>query len=167
MVQNVPTLFLHLLLEGAPMTSPVRKVRRCRGFTLVELLVVIGIIAVLIGLLLPAVQKVREAANRSKCQNNLKQIGLACHNYESSHGRLPPGYLGPIPNERDYGPDVDIIQHVGLLVYLMPHIEQDALFRQLQLSLDLRSTGPAWFTNPTNWRLAQTRLAIFECPTND
>ena len=99
--------------------------------------------------------------------NNLKQIGLACHNYESSHGRLPPGYLGPIPNERDYGPDVDMIQHVGLLVYLLPHIEQDALFRQLQLSLDLRSTGPAWFTNPTNWRLAQTRLAIFECPSND
>src|SRR5262249_52969727 len=126
------------------------------GFTLIELLVVIAIIAVLIGLLVPAVQKVREAAARTQCANNLKQLALACHNYEGASGRLPPGYLGPIPNEQEYGSAVDQIQHVGLLVYLLPYVEQDNLYRQLQVELNPRRLGPAWYTNLTNWQLAQT-----------
>lgn len=142
-------------------------IRRRDGFTLIEILVVIGIIALLIGLLLPAVQKVREAANRTKCQNHLKQLGLACHHYESSQGRLPPGYLGPMPNEQQYGANVNAIQHVGLLVYLLPHIEQESLFRTIDLELDVRKLGPAWYRNPVNWRAAQNPIAILACPSHD
>src|SRR5262245_1932015 len=91
----------------------IRPVRTQRfGFTLIELLVVIAIIAVLIGLLVPAVQKVREAANRASCQNNLKQLGLALHNYHDANKAFPPAVTTVAPT-----------QH-GLIARLLPYIEQ-------------------------------------------
>src|SRR5262249_43952560 len=87
--------------------------------------------------------------------------------YHSTHDVLPPGHLGPIPNERGYGNDADQIQQIGLLVYLLPHVEQGDLFRQLSVQLDPNRLRPAWYTNPTNWKLAQTRIRVFECPADN
>jgi prepilin-type N-terminal cleavage/methylation domain-containing protein len=136
------------------------------GFTLIELLVVIAIIAVLIGLLLPTVQKIREAANRITCANNLKQIGLSAHHYQSAHRKLPPGWLGPLDNQTEapYGGD---IQFVGCLVYLLPYLEQENIYKNLQVNFDVRGLGPNWWTNTANWTMAQTRLNVFVCPSTD
>src|SRR5262252_338599 len=108
--------------------------RRRQGFTLIELLVVIAIIAILIGLLVPAVQKVREAASRTQCANNLRQVGLAAHNYHSNYKRLPPGYFGPIPNES--GAD-DLNQWCGHLGMILPYIEQGNVANRLQVRFDI------------------------------
>jgi prepilin-type N-terminal cleavage/methylation domain-containing protein/prepilin-type processing-associated H-X9-DG protein len=110
---------------------------RSLGFTLIELLVVIAIIAILIGLLLPAVQKVREAAARMTCQNNLKQLGLACHNYHDANNKLPPGRksLGNTQGSENppYTPDPIFLNHHGL-VYLLPYIEQGNLYARFNLN---------------------------------
>src|SRR5947209_5341747 len=142
--------------------------RRRRAFTLIELLVGIAIIAVLIGLLLPAVQKVREAGNRMACANNLKQIGLALHNYESAHGKLPPGELEVLPiGQLAHGLWTDNLQYVGCLVYLLPYLEQQTIYNQLNVNFDLKQGGPHWWNDAANWKMAQSRVPGFLCPSTD
>ena len=143
--------------------------RRNGGFTLIELLVVIAIIAILIGLLLPAVQKVREAAARSTCQNNLKQLGLALHNYESSYGKLPAAYT------RLAAPDTDpnavfagSLKGLSLLANLLPFVEQEPLYRKLDPTksefntVNIPPNGPHSGQNTAYAQVVKTYL----CPSD-
>jgi len=151
---------------------------RRSAFTLVELLVVIAVIGILIALLLPAVQAAREAARRSQCQNNLKQIATAALGYESASKKFPPGFI--------CGPKVTAVTDpgtytsgscVGSLVHLLPYLEQSAAFaffpKALLDSRRLRGSDPnvfQWWNDPANygaWEAAQSRVPTFLCPSDD
>ncbi len=134
--------------------------RRWFGFTLIELLVVIAIIAILIGLLLPAVQKVREAAARAKCQNNLKQLGLAAHNYFDANGSLPPAVQMNYAVHGDQNGVSDLNQPFGpnWAVLILPYIEQDNLYKSVDVA-GYRNSGSQ------NWRnLRGTKVPTYLCP---
>src|SRR5262249_13430436 len=130
-------------------TSTVR-----HGFTLIELLVVIAIIGVLMALLLPAVQKVREAASRARCMNNLKQIGLAFHNYESSNGCFPPGFTSQAATLD--GPSLGPGWVWGAA--LVPYLEHETLYRQIDRTRDI--------ADPANAQARLTSLPGFLCPSD-
>lgn len=133
--------------------------QRRGGFTLVELLVVIAIIAILIGLLLPAVQKVREAANRSQCQNNLKQIALGCHNYHEANQSFPYGCIVtqlPSPPANISGNN----SQASWITYLLPYIEQENLYTTVNFTESFGSLPNA------NSTCAETNLSVFTCPSD-
>jgi len=152
---------------------PGRILRSRCGFTLIELLVVIAIIAILIGLLLPAVQKVREAAARLTCQNNLKQLALACHSYESAYNKFPSAgqARNPAGNANVFWtiehlvetaptPIVGLISH-SLHTRILPYIEQDNVAKLMNLNHAYNDT-----TVPNNLLAAQSVIKSFLCPSD-
>src|SRR5271166_2267293 len=130
------------------------------GFTLIELLVVIAIIAVLIGLLLPAIQKVREAANRMSCQNNLKQIGLALHNYHGVNQVFPQAYK-PLPSPDPTAPPGTGTCGASAFTLILPYIEQDNVYRQIDVTRAALSAPNMPPANPAY----STAIKTFLCPS--
>lgn len=135
-----------------------KDVTQKKGFTLIELLVVIAIIAILISLLLPAVQQAREAARRSQCKNNLKQMGLALYNYEASHRLFPPGHM-------ESGNDGPSYRHqFSWMTYILPYIDQTNVYNLIDFNLiDLTLSASQ---NPAFQPAGSTTVTVFLCPSD-
>jgi len=135
-----------------------KSLNRSKGFTLIELLVVIAIIAVLIALLLPAVQSAREAARRMQCTNNLKQVGLALHNYESMHAAFPSGgestYYGSNP------PSTQFVDGTATFTKILPYLDQNNVFNTYNFSFEYNDT------RGFNATAASTRMSMYVCPSS-
>ena len=140
-------------------TSERARVGRTRGFTLIELLVVIAIIAMLVGLLLPAVQQAREAARRSQCSNNLKQIGLAFHTYQDVHACFPPAYIADTVTNQPtrFAGTFDGPQGWAWGALILPQLDQINLYKKLEINL------PCWLQSDPQW--VQTTVPVYLCPT--
>jgi prepilin-type N-terminal cleavage/methylation domain-containing protein len=130
---------------------------RKRGFTLIELLVVIAIIAILVSLLLPAVQQAREAARRTQCRNNLKQIGIALHNYLDATRVFPPGYVDRNGNPNST-PDNDLGTGWGWAAFLLPYMDQGNVYDQINFNLGVGLGA--------NAQVSQVALPAFQCPSD-
>jgi prepilin-type N-terminal cleavage/methylation domain-containing protein len=147
------------------------------GFTLIELLVVIAIIAILVALLLPAVQQAREAARRTQCKNNLKQLGLACHNFHDTENRFPAGYLGAPHTVQLQASDLSENQWTGLLPQLLPQLEHRNVYDQINVwkGVDRRPDPmnpgnllpeTAFFDDNQTFGIGQAKLSVFRCPSD-
>lgn len=145
--------------RGVPRARPARPRATARGLTLVELLVVIAVIGILVSLLLPAVQAAREAARRTGCANNLRQIGIALHNYHDAHERFPPG---GIEHRMMINPRTGRVygragRQLAWSLFLLPYLEQEPLYEQIDTGLP--------FDAPANAEPAATVLSVYVCPS--
>ncbi|MBN1395315.1 MAG: DUF1559 domain-containing protein [Pirellulales bacterium] len=140
------------------------------GFTLVELLVVITIIGILIALLLPAVQAAREAARRAQCNNNLKQLGVAAHNFENQYGYFPPGYLGPTTQSNS-----EAGQFVSCLAFMLPFMELENIQKPMDEDMsshggvsifDIDREGDPYWSRTSAWQMAHTNIPALLCPSD-
>jgi prepilin-type N-terminal cleavage/methylation domain-containing protein len=148
-----------------------RRLETGRGFSLVELMVVLAIIAIVAALVLPAVQASREAARRSQCQSQLRELGSAAIHFESIYRHLPPGYLGPVPARKVTANNVVVERNhqlLGLVPYLLPYLEETNLFSQIgsdMLDFRIEPNFQLWVLNLDTWGAANHSIEVLLCPS--
>lgn len=159
--------------------NPSPRTTSVYAFTLIELLVVVAVIGVLVALILPAVQSAREAARRTQCTNNIKQLALAAHNHETTHRKFPPGYIGEMPAKPQM--DASNNSYVGHLVFLMPSLEATEIYNLWSAKRDLnleklhvpndprfmRWSNGSYPNGDSLWEELQFRLSVLLCPSDN